>query len=282
MATRRACHTATRLASGQVLIAGGGAPGPPATRRAELFDPATLRTRPAADLGVARLSHTATLLPNGKVLVVGGLGDAASTTAELYDPRADRFEPTGAPRVARCDHAAVLLDDGRVLVLGGDVSGVGATPTAAAEIYDPRTGRFTFTGSLRVPRHKHAGALLSDGRVLVIGGTTGPHDAVALRDVERYDPRTGRFTPAPPILSPRYKIQAVTLADGSVLVTGGSPDDLAELYDPPRDRFLPVGGGAGALRFFATASLLSDGSVLIAGGYGGRGSEPSLWRYSTR
>src|SRR4030088_1851341 len=58
----RTSQTATLLASGKVLIAGGGtAPTP-----AELFDPATGVSTATGSLATGRQSHTAVLLQSGK------------------------------------------------------------------------------------------------------------------------------------------------------------------------------------------------------------------------
>lgn len=327
MATGRALHTATLLPDGSVLITGGLGTG--AIRSAELFDPANSRTRSTGSLLVGRLSHTATLLPDGKVLVVGGYGSglAGSGTAELYDPATDAFVAAGHLNEPRSDHAAVLLNNGTILIVGGDTSGAGRTPTAAAELYDPRTatftptgsmhvpripygavrlldgrvlvaggtttgkqvtasaetydpatGRFTMTGSLGTARRKHTSFLLSDGRVFIVGGTTGGDDSHALNDAEVFDPASGRFSRAAPMLEARYKITAVVLPDGSALVVGGA-SELAEVYDPQEGTFHPVTGGSAALRHFPVATLLPDSSVLITGGYSGSGPQATVWRY---
>jgi HYR domain-containing protein/galactose oxidase-like protein/Kelch motif protein len=67
---------------------------------------------------------------------------------------------------------------------------------------------------------------------------------------------------------------ATRLADGRVLITGGhqfnffnSALSTAEIYDPGNGSFAPVGSMRVA-RQDHTATLLSDGRVLIAGGYG--------------
>ena len=304
--------------------------GPPgAIRSAELYEPDSGQSRATGALGVGRMSHTATLLADGKVLIVGGYGSglAGSATAELYDPSTGGFAAAGALNEPHADHVAVLLDDGRVLIAGGDTSGAGRTPTAAAELYDPATGRFTPTGSMHVPRvpygavrlrdgrvlvaggtttgkavtasgeiydpltgsftltgslrtarRKHAGFLLSDGRVLIVGGTTGGDDGTVLRDAELFDPAQERFSPAPPLLNPRFKFSVAALPGGLVLVVGGA-EELAEVYDPTAAAFRPVRGAGAALRLFPAATPLADGSVLITGGYSGRGSQPTVWRY---
>ncbi len=73
--------------------------------------------------------------------------------------------------------------------------------------------------------------------------------------------------------------QAATLLfDGSVLMTGGWPCDgvntatnTAEIYIPSSGGFEPVGSMA-APRYCQSSTLLSDGTVLIAGGWGNSGS----------
>ena len=69
----RSDHTATLLASGKVLVAGGyEVSGCCPSASAELFDPVTGSWSATGRMVEPRIRHTATLLPNGKVLVVGG------------------------------------------------------------------------------------------------------------------------------------------------------------------------------------------------------------------
>ena len=67
-------------------------------------------------------------------------------------------------------HTATLLQDGRVLVVGngGETSAAGT----AADVYDPATGTFSRTGSMKLGRWLHTATLLADGRVLILGGRT--------------------------------------------------------------------------------------------------------------
>jgi Galactose oxidase, central domain len=77
----RDSHSATLLADGTVLAAGGYSHGfdgdaqPEWTTMsvAELFDPATSVSTAAASLEGARAEHVATMLNNGQVLVTGGI-----------------------------------------------------------------------------------------------------------------------------------------------------------------------------------------------------------------
>src|SRR5262249_22223915 len=85
--SRGAGHSATLLASGQVLIVGGTN-----TAEVELFDPGTHSFSLTAEIGTARGGHSATLLPSGAVLIAGGIrlpfmsGTPFLKSAELYLP----------------------------------------------------------------------------------------------------------------------------------------------------------------------------------------------------
>jgi hypothetical protein len=289
MAVARVWHTATRLSDGRVLITGGnpvewnfsGA----MHASAELFDPKTGTFSPTGSMATGRSLHSATLLRNGRVLIVGG-SDAlhhALTSAELYDPTTGRFSPAGSMKTARAFHTATLLDDGRVLVTGGSAVGWDPVPgdfVASSEVFDPKTGTFSPTGSMAAERVFHTATLLADGRVLVTGGAYTPtKGSIYSRDtVELYDPKTGTFGKAGSMSDDRTLHQATPLPDGRVLVTGGSADGWsypgiplasADIYDPRTGTFTPTGSLADA-RFSHTATILPDGRVLVAGGYDGR------------
>ena len=287
MTTARSCHTATLLTTGKVLIAGGSDGSGSNLATAELYDPATNTFRPTGNLIGPRCGAVAMLLKGGKVLLVGGDGlheDERLTTAELYDPATGRFAATGSMHVPRNTHSAVLLQDGRVLVMGGSSAGryPSAHIEASAEIYDPATGRFSMTGSMNTARHKQAAVLLSDGRVLVVGGSDNRDWRGKYASAEMFNPATGRFSPAGEMEWQRFKLMhaVVRLADGRVLVAGGA--ERPEIYDPATQTFQPAGGTVGNGRYFSSATLLADGRVLIAGGYGDdamAGAVANAWIY---
>jgi WD40 repeat protein len=229
MTVARTGHNATLLNDGTVLITGGN------SLTADLFDPNTgMFTPPTGQMTVARSEDTATLLPNGKVLITGGLGgNAALATAELYDPSNKTFSATtGTMAVARNYHTATLLttgpNSGKVLLAGGN------SKNAVAELYDPTIGTFSTTGTMGSTRQRHTATVLSDGTVLMAGGSEFDSNVDILAAAEIFDPNTSTFIGTGGLVTPRIVHTATLLKDGTVLVTGGLNEAgtlaTAELY----------------------------------------------------
>jgi N-acetylneuraminic acid mutarotase len=239
----------------------------------EIFDPTANRFIAARSLSVRTVGHTATLLRNGKVLIAGGFNGDYVQGAEIYDPSTGRFTPTGPMTAPRSDHLAVLLPNGKVLLIGG--VGVGYTFLATAEIYDSTTGKFTATGSMTTPREGHTATLLKNGKVLVAGGHKDRREAMTVfSSAELYDPTSGKFSSTGNMSIIRHKHAALLLADGNVLIAGGSDKRdsrgqyaSAEIYDSSKGVFKSAGNMNSARYKLASAAvLLRDGRVLIAGG----------------
>jgi hypothetical protein len=180
---------------------------------------------------------------------------------------------------AREGQAAVRLDDGRVLIMGGTIPFTGkcemacvAPATASVEIYDPKTGKFSRSGSLAEPRTGGQALLLNDGRVLVSGGYGDAGQD--LSTIEIYDPArkaSAAVTPPAGIHGLPADSTAVKLADGRVLIAGGMYDQATSssnstlIFDPATGGFVD-GPLMAQPRQAPLATLLDDGRVLIAGG----------------
>jgi hypothetical protein len=151
-------------------------------------------------------------------------------------------DPAWAPATtlmaaARTGAASALLDPSssasRVLIAGGFTTG--GAGLASAELYEPLSRTFAATGSMSVPRGNLRATRLSatnKASILISGGlpsqsSTNPHATLEL-----YDPDTGFFGP---------------------VKNGGS-----DVVFPS----VPINQG----RSLHTATLLSDGVVLLAGG----------------
>lgn len=180
-----------------------------------------------------------------------------------------RVAPAGALKLARIGHSATLLDDGRVLVVGG--RGVDPLSTLAdAELFDPKSGKWTAAAPATEGRTGHSATLLKDGRVLVCGGATHQGSAfVALASAELFDPKRGQWRPLPPLAQARQGHAAVLLPDGRVLVAGGAQQGLGalattELFDPKTERWT-AGPRLTTPRVAASGLLVSDAAVFVAG-----------------
>jgi len=210
---------------------------------------------PTGSMITARAFHTATLLPDGRVLIAGGTnGSAPVLTAELYDPSTGAF--TGIPWNGGTP--LFLLPDARVFVLGPGNS------TSAASIYDPSSGAFTAA----VPWNTGLSVtLISDGRILALEPGGG---------LEFYDPSTGTFAMAGTIPWRDWTSTVTPLVDGAVLFTRNENDgacgrtpipySLALLYDPSTHKFAETANNVITNHAGPTATLLTNGKVLIAGG----------------
>lgn len=200
-----------------------------------------------------------------------GLSDEVFSFLYTVNPRS--LGATGSMTIPRAYHSATLLPNGKVLVTGGtDGSGV---PTSSSEIYDPATGLFTVTGSMSTARTYHTAILLPNGKVLVTGGATwsiASPTTIPLSNAEIYDPSTGLFTSVGNILIARLVPTLTLLPNGQVLMAGGKSQAIdagfiasAELYDPATGLFTATGSMSTPRTYF-TATLLLNGTVLVAGG----------------
>jgi N-acetylneuraminic acid mutarotase len=252
--TGRANHTATLLANGQVLVAGGEDSGGNVIASAELYNPATGTWTVTGSMAEAREDHTATLLPNGEVLVAGGSNpqfDSCISTAELYNPSTGRWSTTGSMTQGHCGHTATLLTNGQVLVAGG-------TGTLdSAELYTPSAGTWQITGSLNVSRSHAAAVLVPSGQVLVAGGQP------LLASTELYNPSQGNWVLAQSLNSTTPSPTATLLANSDVLVVGGP----SEFSDPSVQTWTNTGSypKVALVSGGHAATLLGTGKVLVTG-----------------
>lgn len=183
------------------------------------------------------------------------------------------FRSVGSLNTSRTGHTATLLQNGQVLIVGGnyDPAGGNDSTLTSAELYNPVTQTFTYTGSLNTPRAGHTATLLPNGNVLIAGGawynnTYGVEEPVFT--LEMYNTATGTFSIVPGTLN-NAAPEAILLNNGMILFLvpyspSGSPQ---QLYDPSTG----IMSNTGIPVVFResqsfTSTLLNDGTVLIAGG----------------
>jgi Galactose oxidase, central domain len=236
-------------------------------------------------------------LADGRVALIGGfVQQTGQPTAQvlIFDAARNGWG-TGAPMPEPVGFGAVVapLHDGTVLVAGG----AGAKGLIGDTwLYDPARNSWRRAGNLRVPRDQPSFAVLSDGRVLVAGGSVPLAQPVQLSNgqsitegpvagAEIFDPTTRAWSPAGRLSAARTFISLVALPNGAALAAGGceglgfagpvqvgtgAASKAAELFDPQSlswSSTVPMP----AARCGASAVPLQDGRAFIAGGDQGSG-----------
>ena len=275
-------------------------PQPKRLISAEVFDPETGTSTPTGDLAASRSRDHGILLPDGRVLVIprnpnlpierydahsgrfnpvaivpGRVGILTATLlpsgkvfltstvyAGVFDPTTGLFSPIFRMDPSRIGHTATLLKDGRVLIVGGQNVGGDAGLLGRNLIYDPSSEDFSEAGNLQFDRRNHKAVLLEDGRVLIIGGAAAGRGPF-VQTAEIYDPEANTFSPAG--VSTIDPSAALLLPSGNVFLIRSYNGDIV-LYDPATHTFTGTGYSISPRRSFATATLLEDGRVMVAGG----------------
>jgi hypothetical protein len=247
MNTPRSMHSATQLADGRWLVAGGVNATNDPQDTVEIYDPALDTFTLIAPMGTPRMGHTATLLANGKVLVTGGI-QAMPTTPTQLEPIHQTVNTT--------------------------------------ELYDPLTGVWTAGPNLLTPRAGHAAITRPDGKVLLAGGISWDNNIVfgwvpaVRRSCDLYNPATNTLASAPQMANARSMIDPVDLGNDRWLFAGGiagitiipwnpgNPTATAEIYDAAANTWTTVGPMATA-RGNQRGWRLENGNVVLAGGASG-------------
>ena len=265
--------TASPLAGGRALIAGGVRPNNTLAADAELFDPATLTFALTGKLFRPRAYHSATVLASGKVLVAGGTAALPLASSEKYDVATGLWTDTATALVgARAQHVSVLLKSGKVLVAGGYADANGATPLDTAELYDPVVDGWAATGRMLTARMQAAAAPLPSGKALVAGGKV---PGAVSGSAELFDEVAGQFTATAAIPGERYYHSMLALKSGPILVAGGFGKDpgsndrylaSTHLYQESTGAWTAGGPLSEARSNLALAQLVPSGHALAAGG----------------
>jgi hypothetical protein len=160
----RAGFAAVVLQDGRALIAGGANQDCASYSSAYLFDPANEQWSKTGLMRTARTQPAAAVLRDGRVLVAGGyFSRSCQDWAEMrYDAPPTSPGVVLAAFQSPIDDATPRLDDVDPGPLGRGL--------ATAELFDPATGTWSDTGSMRMVRAGASAVALGDGRVLVWGG----------------------------------------------------------------------------------------------------------------
>lgn len=209
---------------------------------------------------------------------IGSMGSISyDSTTLIYDYSTDSWSQTGSYNKPRVLGKLACLPDGKVALSGGKLSEdreAGNTyNTTSVEIYDPLTGQWAIAASMNNRRAYHEVVVLNDGKLLVIGGTDNLSvliDPNVENTAEVYDPSVDKWTLTGNLSGSRDLAEAALLADGRVLVAGGSLKrygylDSAEIYDPATNLWTATAPMSDRKMFF-TMDLMPDGKVIVTGG----------------
>jgi hypothetical protein len=169
---------------------------------------------------------------------------------------------------ARSEHATAILGDGSILVIGGE-DGAELSPTVWR--FDPGTETFTRYATLATGRAGHVAVALGDGNVLVYGGGRALSESPVAEIIDT-SAGAARPTRGPQPVVSRTHAAALLLGDGRVLIVGGTVTGAAlsgaEIFDPATETFTPLATAVPSRRYSHTVTRLTDGRVLVYGGFG--------------
>jgi hypothetical protein len=288
-----------QLSDGRILLEGAASIG------GMLWDPRAASWTSTAGTKQDRVEETAIGLADGRVLVAGGEdpakrrfrrpcqrnpADQVLSSTEVWDPASDRWTSSGNLHQRQSHPTLLRLKDGRVLAIHGMVCTEQVTyagcasdfcrPSAQGELWNPKRGWWTTIAPYAIDRPGEIGAaVLTDGRVLIVGGAgSDPRGEI-------WNPLTGTWTVTAPMSVNRIGAQVTVLADGRALVTGGVGSfgpgapllRAAEVFDPRTNGWVTTSPMQSA-RLTHSAVLLADGRVLVAGcGAGESVARAEVW-----
>jgi hypothetical protein len=252
----------------------------------------------------ARAGFAAVALDDGTVLAIGGYGadGLAVDTIERFDPRTGVSRVVATMAVPRAEPGAALIpDDGRVVIAGGRSAAADGFALTTVEVFDPDTGVLSCPppqGACGLDDVANGDGILPEGRIGPVVSAPPPGGSVTAvvafgRTLDMDGDEVlaaggelltlgGTITQGPltgvDVLGPRAGEARVFKDDGSFLLIGGRSGlglALSEIIV-----YTPAAGGLATVtpanvnltaRYGAAAALLSDGDVLVGGGFDGAG-----------
>ena len=264
------CSGQTHLADGRILVTGGHVENGWGLPNASIYNPTTNTWTALPNMNNGRWYPSQVALPNGDHLTITGSYDVNYTNNTL--PQVLQMATstwrnlTGAQLGIDLFSGMHVAPNGRVFV---------TIPSSTTRYLNTTgTGAWTTVGTRVGPYRGYGTSVLyDDGKVLAIGGADPPVATAEVIDLNAATP-AWRFTGSMTI--PRRQINGTIMADGKVLVTGGSsaagfnePTGAvlhAESWDPTTELWTPMASYTRYRGYHSTALLLPDGRVLSAGG----------------
>jgi hypothetical protein len=233
---------------------------------------------------VARSNHRVVNMVDafntGRFISTGGVNTAGTAQIDsyIYDPVGNAWAGPFNMVVARAYHGLSALLTGNLLLTGGRTGA--ATWISSTEIFTPSgvgAGAFTAGPAMLNVRLGHNQVTLSDGRVLVAGGSQSATSLLATCEI--YNPSTNAFTRTGDMAYSRQGAVIVLLPNDRVMMLGGvgSPVNQplasgnsvlasAEIWDPRTGRWQPAGSMMTARSAFQAFYMPTLNKVIVFGG----------------
>ncbi len=261
-------HSATLLASGKVLIAGGV--NSVETEyyddwdyRAYLYDPDTNTYTRTGNMVRRSAHHASVRLSSGRVLLLGGYRyygiPYITSESQMYNPETGTWSRVQDDPTFRVFPTATELYSGKVMVTGGYFPFLSSEPLINVNFYDPATDSWSAGPSMPHARRSHQAVRLYSGRVMVLGGTNG-----ADTSVDMYDPYSDQWLAGPAHPLSQVIKTATLLYSGEVLITGEYGQTA--VYSPGTDTWTRTADMHAGYFAGTDAVRLHTGQVLLVGG----------------
>ena len=277
------CSGHSFLADGRLLVAGGHLADGAGLNQTIIYDPVKNTWTPSAVMTNGRWYPTLTTLDDGSVLILAGSFRNAQGASNVQNtvPEVWKDGVLSAPFQQNALPPFDLYP--RVHVASSSLVWTTGSLQQTFTLNVISGTLNTLSGLKRdnAQRDYAPSVLYDTDKAIYIGGGNAPTAAAELIDFSQSAPS---WTPAAAMNFPRRQHNATILADGTVLVTGGTrsggsgppenfnnldpgqPVHIAELWDPATGRWTELAAETVDRCYHSTAVLLPDGRVLSAGG----------------
>jgi galactose oxidase len=266
------CTGHSLMADGRLLVSGGHIENGVGLNDASIYDSVSNTWTRLPDMNAGRWYPTNTTLPNGDVLVTSGSIDntvGANPLAQVWQASSSTWRNLTAAQMGLPLYPWFhVAPNGRVFYSG---------PSQTTRYLDTAgSGAWTTVGNRTFGFRSYGTSVMYEkGKVFVVGGADPPTASAEVIDLNAVTPQWRAVTG---MSIARRQLNATVMADGKVLVTGGSSAPgfnnsagavlYAETWDPASETWASMAGYQRYRGYHSTALLLPDGRVLSAGGDG--------------
>lgn len=226
------------LASGKILIAGGGGlDNPVRVKTSEVYDTKTGISIPVDNLAIGNEVSPIVPLLTGKTLMTHRPPQLFDPSTNQWELAADFVQSNRMSNGDHSDHELVLMPDGNVVAIG--YKNFNNQLGTFVELYDPIANKWALKSSIAPVRSRAKTVILPDKKILVAGGFK--------EDMSNSSP-----------------------------VNQWNYMKRADLYNLANDNWRQVSDMNYFREYHAIATLVPDGRVIVVGGEGQPGNEPPL------